>query len=91
VKNTPDKEQVENFWKEIYEKKVQHNEAACWIKNQYQQNPGMEWNPVCVKDVAEALFQFQFQFQFYLHSIYLIQVNIPKIWKQSDQQTCNSN
>jgi hypothetical protein len=53
VKNAPDKEQVENFWKEI--KKVQHNEAACWIKNQYQQNPGMEWNPVCEKDVAEAL------------------------------------
>jgi vacuolar-type H+-ATPase subunit I/STV1 len=28
VKNAPDKEQVENFWKEIYEKKVQHNEAV---------------------------------------------------------------
>jgi hypothetical protein len=55
VKNAPDKEQLENFWKEIYEKKFQHNEAACWIKNQYQQNPGMEWNPVCEKDVAEEL------------------------------------
>jgi hypothetical protein len=32
VKNAPYKEQVENFLKEIYEKKVQHNEAACWIK-----------------------------------------------------------
>jgi hypothetical protein len=32
VKNEPDKEQVENFWKEIYEKKAQHNEAASWIK-----------------------------------------------------------
>jgi hypothetical protein len=42
VKNALDKEQVENFWKEIYEKKVQLNEGACWIKNQYQQNPGME-------------------------------------------------
>jgi hypothetical protein len=51
VKNAPDEEQVENFWKEIYEKKVQHNEVACWITNQYQQNPGMEWNPVCEKDV----------------------------------------
>jgi L-rhamnose isomerase len=34
--------------------KVQHNEAACWIKNQYQQNPGMEYSPVCEKDVTEA-------------------------------------
>ena len=25
------------------------------IKNQYQQNPSMEWIPVCSKDVAEAL------------------------------------
>jgi hypothetical protein len=33
VKNAPEKEQVENVWKEIYEeKKVQYNEAACWIK-----------------------------------------------------------
>jgi hypothetical protein len=32
MKNAPDKEQVENFWKEIYEKKIQLNEAACWIK-----------------------------------------------------------
>jgi erythromycin esterase-like protein len=51
VKNAPDKEQVENFWMEIYEENVQHTEAACWIINQYQQNPGME----CEKDVAEAL------------------------------------
>jgi hypothetical protein len=46
---------VKNFWKEIYERKVQHNEAACWIKNQYQQNPGMGWSPVCEKGVTEAL------------------------------------
>jgi hypothetical protein len=46
---------VENFWKEIYEKNVQYNEAACWIKERYPQNPGMEWNPLCEKDVAEAL------------------------------------
>ena len=26
-----------------------------WIKNQYQQNPSMEWSPLCAKDVAEAL------------------------------------
>jgi hypothetical protein len=55
VKYAPDKDQVENFWKEIYGKKVQHNGEACWIKNQYQQNPGMEWSPVCEKDVTEAL------------------------------------
>jgi hypothetical protein len=24
-------------------------------KNQYQQNPSMEWNPVCEEDVAETL------------------------------------
>jgi hypothetical protein len=24
-------------------------------KNQYQQNPGMKWSPLCEKDVAEAL------------------------------------
>jgi hypothetical protein len=46
---------VGNFWGEIYEKKFQYNEEACWIKDQYQQNPSMEWSPVCEKDVAEAL------------------------------------
>jgi hypothetical protein len=34
VKNTPDKEEVENFWREIYGNKVKDNEQACWIKNQ---------------------------------------------------------
>jgi len=55
VKNTPDKEEVANFWREIYGKGVQHNGEAHWIKNQYQQNPSVEWSPVCEKDVAEAL------------------------------------
>jgi len=55
VKNAPDKEEVENFWREIYGKGVQHNGEAHWIKNQYQQNPSMEWIPVYEKDVAETL------------------------------------
>jgi len=46
---------VENFWREIYGKNVQHNGEKSWIKNQYQQNPSMELSPVCEKDVAEAL------------------------------------
>ena len=36
-------------------KKFQHNGEAGWIKNQYQQNPSMEWSPICAKDIAEAL------------------------------------
>jgi len=55
VKNAPDKEEVENFWTEIYGKEVKNNGEAQWIKNQYQQNPSTEWSPVCEKDVAEAL------------------------------------
>ena len=55
MKNAPDKEEVENFWREIYGKGVQHNGETHWIKNQYQQNPSMEWSPVCEKDIAEAL------------------------------------
>jgi len=55
VKNAPEKEEVENFWREMYGKKVEHNGEKCWFKNQYQQNPSMEWSPVCGKDVAEAL------------------------------------
>ena len=55
MKNVPEKEEVENFWREIYGKGVQHNGEAHWIENQYQQNPSMEWNPVCDKDVADAL------------------------------------
>jgi len=46
---------VENFWREIYGKAVQHNGEAHWIGNQYQQNPSAEWSPVCEKDVADAL------------------------------------
>jgi len=55
VKNAPDKDQVESFWREIYGKEVQHNGEAHWIENQYQQNPSMEWSPLCEKDVADAL------------------------------------
>ena len=55
VKNTPSKEEVQNFWREIYEKKVSHNEEACWIKDQCQHNPSREWSPICEKEVVEAL------------------------------------
>ena len=55
VNNAPGKEEVENFWIKKYGKKVQHNGEVGWIKNQYQQNPSMEWSPICEKDVAEAL------------------------------------
>jgi len=55
VKNAPHKEEVENFWREIYGKEVQHNGEAQWIKNQYQQNPSIDCSPVREKDVAEAL------------------------------------
>ena len=41
VNNPPGKEEVENFWREIYGKEFQHNGEAVWIKNQYQQNPSM--------------------------------------------------
>ena len=55
MKNAPEKEEVENFWREMYGNKVNHNGEACWIKNQYQQNPSMEWSPICEKDIAEML------------------------------------
>jgi hypothetical protein len=55
MKNAPGKEKVENFWREIYGKKVSHNEEACWIKDQRQRSPSMEWSPICEKDIAEAL------------------------------------
>ena len=51
--------QVTKKWRTFEEKymgkKVQHNGETGWIKNQYQQNPSMEWSPTCAKDVAEAL------------------------------------
>ena len=55
MKNTPDKEKVENFWREIYKKKLVHNEKACCIKDQDQSHPTMEWKQVCEKDITEAL------------------------------------
>jgi hypothetical protein len=33
VSNAPGKEEVENFWRELYGKKFQHNGEAGWIKN----------------------------------------------------------
>ena len=42
MKNAPEKEEVENVWREIYGNKVEHNREAWWIKNQYQQNSSME-------------------------------------------------
>jgi hypothetical protein len=38
VKNAPSKEEVENFWRDIYGKKVPRNGEAFWLKDQYQQN-----------------------------------------------------
>jgi len=32
MKNAPEKEEVENFWREIYGNKVEHNRKACSIK-----------------------------------------------------------
>jgi hypothetical protein len=55
VKNAPDKEGLENFWREINGKEVKHNGEVHWVENQYHQNPSMEWSPVCQKDVAKAL------------------------------------
>ena len=55
VNDAPGREKVENFWRKIYEKNVQHNGEAGWIKKQCKQNPSMEWSPICAKDVAEAL------------------------------------
>jgi hypothetical protein len=49
------KKEVENFWREIYGNKVEHNRGACWIKKLVPTNSSMEWSPVCEKDVAEAL------------------------------------
>jgi hypothetical protein len=46
---------VENFWTQIYGKKVVHNEEACLIKDRHQQSPSIEWSPVCEKDVVYAL------------------------------------
>jgi hypothetical protein len=50
--------QTKRKWKtfgENYMGKFQHNEEVCWIKDQYQQNPTMEWSPICEKHVEEAL------------------------------------
>jgi len=42
VKSAPDKEQGDNFWREICGEEVQHNGEAHWIETQYQKNPSME-------------------------------------------------
>ena len=33
VKNTSNKEEIENFWKQMYWQKVEHNEEADWMKS----------------------------------------------------------
>ena len=43
VKDAPDKERIENFWREIYEKQVIHSGEAGWNKDQDQTQPNMEW------------------------------------------------
>jgi hypothetical protein len=42
VKSAPIKEEIENLHKEIFGKKVPHNQEAYWNINQCQQNPSME-------------------------------------------------
>jgi len=46
------KEEIENFWKEIFGKNVQHNKEAYWIKNQCQQNPSMDRRPISEMEVT---------------------------------------
>ena len=42
VNNAPGKEEVENFWRKIYGKEVQHNGEAGWIKT--NTNKTQAWN-----------------------------------------------
>ena len=55
VKDAPDRERIENFWREIYEKQVMHSVEVCWIEDQDQPQPDMEWKQVSEQDVADAL------------------------------------
>jgi hypothetical protein len=55
VKNASGKEELEDFWREIFGKNFSYNEEACWMKDQCQRDPSMEWSPICEKYVAEAL------------------------------------
>jgi hypothetical protein len=43
VKSASTKEEMENFWKELFGKKGPTSAEAYWIKNQCQQNPSVEW------------------------------------------------
>jgi len=54
-KTAPTKEEIENFWKEIFRKKIKHNEEGYWMKNQCQQNASMEWSPVSEMEVTQVL------------------------------------
>jgi hypothetical protein len=51
--------QVKKEWRTSGEKymgkKFNIIERRAEYKNQYQQNPSMEWSPICAKEVAEAL------------------------------------
>jgi hypothetical protein len=42
MNNAPGREEVENIWREIYEKKVQYNGEAGWIKT--STNKLQAWN-----------------------------------------------
>lgn len=54
-KNAPTKEEIENFWKEVFGKKPQHNEEAYWINSQCQPNLSMTWSPISETEVAGVL------------------------------------
>ena len=43
VKDAPDRDRTENFWREIHEKQVMDSGEACWIEDQDQPQPDMEW------------------------------------------------
>jgi len=55
VKKAPTKEEIENFWKELFGKKPQHNEEAYSIKNQCQPNLSVAWSSTSETKVAELL------------------------------------
>jgi hypothetical protein len=54
-KNAPTKEEIENFWKEVFGKKAQHKEEAYWIKSQCHPRLSMAWSPIPEMEFAEVL------------------------------------
>jgi hypothetical protein len=55
IDDHPHMEEIELYWKSLWEEKVQHNEKANWRKKRREKNDSMNWMPIKTTETTSFL------------------------------------